>query len=146
MRTLVKARLPAARHPGDRGRPGDAYRGIAEILEETRRAFDRAGADVNSGDSLAASLSADVSGLKLHRGCRTENAKPSTPVQGTLEAVVKRMAFLEREAETGAAVGDRRPVEAPKLAAPAKAPKLPEAAPARGACAGVSLQAARRTG
>ena len=123
---------------------------IAEILEETRRAFDRAGAEVNSGGSLTASLSADVSGLKNSTEASERKTREAIDaVQGTLEAVVKRMAFLERDAERRRAAGDRRPVEAPTLPDPprpsagagrrwARAPKLPDAAAGQSARAGVS--------
>ena len=97
---------------------------IEKRLEDTRRSIGErppregddaaaAGAEMKSVAGLARSLSDDVSVLKssaeVDRDGRHKDAIDA--VQDTLEAVVKRMAFLERDADAASASGARRPAE-----------------------------------
>ena len=109
---------------------------IEQRLEDTRLSFERAklegddaaaaGAEMKSVAGLARSLSDDVSVLKSS----TESTERKTrdaidAVQDTLEAVVKRMAFLERDADAASASEARRPAE-PRVSQPIAAAPEPE--------------------
>ena len=93
----------------------DSLKSIEERLEETRRTVaSRAGADEDGFEpqdiatvaELARGLSDDVNVLKNSAEASDKRTRDALDaVQSTLEAVVKRMAFLEREADSAAASG-----------------------------------------
>ena len=84
---------------------------IEERLDETRRALEAPRSDEDAGPAgLARALSDDVSVLKSSTQASERKTRDAIDaVQGTLEAVVKRMAFLERD--TGAPAVARSAVE-----------------------------------
>jgi localization factor PodJL len=95
-----------------------SLRAIEERLDETRRAMllrsARDGGAADSGEveavaGLARALSDDVTVLKGAADASEKKTKDALEaLQGTLEAVVKRMAFLERDAEAAGSAGERR--------------------------------------
>jgi localization factor PodJL len=96
---------------------------IEERLDETRRAL---ASPPPREDPLAAdiarALSDDVSVLKTSTEATERKTRDAIDaVQGTLEAVVKRMAFLERDPGSGE---ERRPAELPSV--PLRKPAAPE--------------------
>jgi localization factor PodJL len=105
---------------------------IEDRLDETRRALDSQPPreDPIAGD-IARALSDDLSGLKTSADATERKTRDAIDaVQGTLEAVVKRMAFLERDADTAEdrrlaesrSVPPRKPAEPEVAAAPAPTP------------------------
>ena len=122
-----------------------SLKAIEERLEDTRRSVLLRTPEVEDIDEaetvaeLARALSDDVSALKAAAPATEKSADTLDAVHDTLEAVVKRMAFLERDAERAAAE-KRAPAEAPSAApitletpalvapaaAPIEAPKTPE--------------------
>ncbi|HWT30611.1 MAG TPA: hypothetical protein VN240_06230, partial [Propylenella sp.] len=108
---------------------------ISERLDETRRSMSYRAADDLSGAEgvadLARALSDDVSGLKSFAQTSERKTKDALDaVQGTLEAVVKRMAFLEREADQASrSVAPGAPVQAAGTE-PAPAPAIAAGEPA----------------
>jgi localization factor PodJL len=90
-----------------------SLKGIEARLEETRRtllsrsssdADAVSGAEIDAVTGLARALSDDVTQLKgAAEASDKRNKEAIEALQGTMEAVVKRMAFLERDAEPSAA-------------------------------------------
>ena len=123
-----------------------SLKAIEERLEDTRRSVLLRAPDAeHAGEAetvaeLARSLSNDVSALKASApAAEQKSADALDAVHDTLEAVVKRMAFLERDAERATAE-KRTPAEPPSAApitletpalvapaaTPVEAPKAPE--------------------
>ncbi|HEX9903788.1 MAG TPA: peptidoglycan-binding protein [Propylenella sp.] len=105
-----------------------SLKGIEERLDDARHSYhfqapqeDRSDAVDDEADAvarLARSLSGDVTALKSSAEVSDKKTADSLEaVQDTLEAVVKRMAFLEQEADL-ALEGERRPPEARPLEPP----------------------------
>jgi localization factor PodJL len=113
---------------------------ISERLDETRRSmlYRAADPDGEAGESaiggvadLARSLSDDVTVLKSATQASERKTRDALEaVQGTLEAVVKRMAFLERDAEPPAGA-------APGVVAAAAEPAYPVVPGAAGQAPGI---------
>jgi DNA repair exonuclease SbcCD ATPase subunit len=107
-----------------------SLKAIEQRLEETRRSLDRsnlegeeaaaAGARMESVAGLARALSDDVTVLKGSTEATEKKTRDAIDaVQDTLEAVVKRMAFLERDSDaTSAAPRERGRVAARMAASP----------------------------
>ena len=102
------------------GQIGASLKAIEQQLDETRRLFDNpmpeppavasSGAEIESVVGLARSLSEDVTVLKSSTEATERKTRDAIDaVQDTLQAVVKRMAFLERDVDAGLA--ERRPVK-----------------------------------
>jgi localization factor PodJL len=126
----------------------DSLKSIEERLEETRRTVaSRAGADEDGFEpqdiatvaELARGLSDDVNVLKNSAEASDKRTRDALDaVQSTLEAVVKRMAFLEREADSAAASSPQLEVEGDAPIAPIPSVLLrrhPEAEPVPGLAA-----------
>lgn len=106
-----------------------SLRAIEEHLEETRRAVayrmpyegegEPADGEIQAVAGLARSLSDDVSTLKNVAESSERKTKDALEaVQGTLEAVVKRMAFLERDADAAGSAERERPRDSARHAPP----------------------------
>ena len=104
----------------------------AEVSDEEREA----------AAGLARSLSEDVSSLKTPaEASERKNSDAIDAVQDTLEAVVKRMAFLERDADAGTASrsgsgAENRSASRAGRCSKRRAPEPPHLAPASAPCDG----------